>query len=87
MKIKSEFLPNYDFNISALDQFSEYNCTIQQKFFARIISSEEKVILKEIKRWAKASGFDYIILMDGGKLLEVIKLGLAEYDKLHKEDK
>lgn len=66
---------------------SEYHFTIQQRIFARIISNEEKAILREIKRWERASGFDSIILMDGDKLLDVIKLGLAEYDKFHKEGK
>lgn len=85
--IDSEFRPNYDFNIPALEQVSNYYSTFQQKIFARVISDEEIVLLREIKRWALERGFYVIILMDEIKLLEVIKLGLSEYEKLHKEDK
>ena len=60
----SEFLPNYDFNIPALEQVSSYYSNLQQNIFARIVSNEETVIIKEIKRWAQASGFGVIILME-----------------------
>lgn len=41
----SEFLPNYDFNIPALEQVSSYYSNPQQNIFARIVSNEETVII------------------------------------------
>lgn len=60
--------------------------SIQQNILAMVIDAQEAVCVNAIKLWAKEKGYDDVILMDEAKLKEIIRLGSAEYERLHGAD-
>ncbi len=57
--------------------------TITQSIIAKVADAQECACIEAIRIWAREKGYDDVILMDEAKLKEIIRLGSAEYDRLH----
>lgn len=61
----------------------EYIYTFEQKIIAEVVNKKEEACIQAIYKWAEMNGVDEVLLCDEDKLREVLKLGLAEYIKVH----
>ena len=75
--------PNYEFGgyMPECDMSGAY--TITQSIIAKVADAQECACIEAIRIWAREKGYDDVILMDEAKLEEIIRLGSAEYDRLH----
>lgn len=60
--------------------------TFTQNIIVKVADERERACIDEIKRWAKEKGYDDVFFMEEEKLKEVLKLGCAEYERLHKNE-
>ena len=93
IKLNPQTVRTFDENMKPHYEFGGYESCIaenptyqiQQNILAMVIDAQEAVCVNAIKLWAKEKGYDDVLLMDESKLKEIIKLGSAEYEKLHGE--
>ena len=78
--------PHYEFGgyMPECDMSGVY--AIAQNIIAKVADAQECACIEAIRIWAREKGYDDVILMDEAKLKEIIRLGSAEYDRLHGED-
>lgn len=76
--------PHYEFGGYEPELNPAYS--IQESILAMVIDTQEALCVNAIKLWAREKGYDDVILMDEAKLKEIIRLGSAEYERLHGED-
>lgn len=60
--------------------------TITQSIIAKVADAQECACIEAIRIWAREKGYDDVLLLDENKLKEIIRLGSAEYERLHGED-
>lgn len=75
--------PNYKFDVYEPEIGVNLTQQFRQSILAKVIDAQECVSIEAIRIWAKEKGYDDVILMDESKLKEIIKLGSAEYERLH----
>ena len=84
--IDDKGMPHFQFGGYEPEMEMNPTHSIQESIFALVMDAQEAVCVNAIKLWAKEKGYDDVILMDEAKLKEIIKLGSAEYERLHGED-
>lgn len=84
--IDDKGMPHFQFGGYKPEMEMNPACSIQQNILAMVIDAQEAVCVNAIKLWAKEKGYNDVILMDESKLKEIIKLGFAEYERLHGKD-
>lgn len=81
--LDEDWKPHYEFGgyMPECDMSGAY--TITQSIIAKVADAQECACIEAIRIWAREKGYDDVILMDEAKLKEIIRLGSAEYDRLH----
>lgn len=84
--LDEDWKPHYEFGgyLPEYDMSGAY--TITQNIIAKVADAQECACIEAIRIWAREKGYDDVLLMDENKLKEIIRLGSAEYERLHGED-
>ncbi len=69
-----------------MDSSTEFITTITYSVMAKVIDMQDEACIEAIRIWAADNEVDDFLLMDEGKLKQVIKLGLAEYQRLYGDE-
>lgn len=75
--------PRYEFGGYMPECDMPWTYTITQSIIAKVADAQECACIEAIRIWAREKGYDDVILMDETKLKEIIRLGSAEYERLH----
>lgn len=75
--------PHYEFGGYAPECDMSGAYTIAQNIIAKVADAQECACIEAIRIWAREKGYDDVILMDEAKLKEIIRIGSAEYERLH----
>lgn len=59
---------------------------IPKTIIAKVADARECACIEAIGIWARVKGYDDVLLLNESKLKEIIRLGFAEYERLHVED-
>lgn len=81
-----DWKPHYEFNGYEPERDMSGAYTITQNIIAKVADAQECACIEAIRIWAREKGYDDVLLLDEDKLKEIIRLGSAEYERLHGED-
>ena len=81
--LDEDWKPHYEFGeyMPECDMSGAY--TITQNIIAKVADAQECACIEAIRIWAREKGYDDVLLLDENKLKEIIRLGSAEYERLH----
>lgn len=78
--------PHYEFGGYEPSMAENYTYQIHEQILAQVVNVKEKACIQAIYKWAQENEIEEVLLCDEDELREVLNLGFAEYNKVHKQD-